>query len=99
MFAKAFALLGLLVCLLLALRLALGPARRRRLDEGLRRLGSRLVRWAQRPLQRYRRRRMVRAAGVEAAELIRRAKAGDAGEWEGNVFRPKKFVRKSRKLH
>ena len=101
MFEKIPAALGLLICLLLALRLIIGPARRRRLDERLGRFGRLLKQWSQRLVHWRRRRQVARIARVEATELIRRAKSGskDEGEWVGNVYHPKKFVRKSRKLH
>jgi len=90
---KIFAATIVAGCLVLLLRVVLGPRRRARFD-------ATLSRWSQRigtgidalfawPSARRRARR-------EAEAAIRRAR--DAGEWDGNVYRPKSFKDK-RKMH
>ena len=92
---KLFPAIVVAACLVLLLRLLLGERRRHRFDRGLARwsrsLGARiegLFTWN------AGRRRARRAA----EEAIRRAREG--GEWDGNVYRPKSFGKKSdRKIH
>jgi hypothetical protein len=80
-------------CLVLLLRLTLGSRRRGRFDAALARCSGRigasldaLFAW---PGARRKARR-------EAAAAIRRAR--EAGEWDGNVYRPKSFKDK-RNIH
>ncbi|MDN3922483.1 hypothetical protein [Roseateles violae] len=108
MIEKFLAALVLLICIALALRMALPAAQQRRLDERLRRLGRGLQSGWQRA-RRWRTRRASaaehRAAAAEAEAAIRRARAGSKmvdGEWDGNVYRPKSFKgrkRDKRNLH
>jgi hypothetical protein len=93
MFEKVLAAAGFAVCLLLMLRMALGPARRYRFDafwrgafEGLRRR-ARAVRRKPRPPS-----DPDEAARREAERLIERARRARAGaEQDGNVIRPRAF--------
>ncbi|WIV97107.1 hypothetical protein [Kinneretia aquatilis] len=100
MIANVFAALGLLTCLLLALRMALPAARQRQVDAALRRSWLRLRELASQ-LRHWRSHRQLRKqAAAEAAELIRRAKAREDVDREGNVYRPKQFdPKKRRDLH
>jgi hypothetical protein len=92
MFEKILAAVGLAVCLLLMLRMMLGPARRHRFDafwrgafEDLRRR-ARAVRRKPRPAPDR------EAARREAEWLIERARRARAGaEQDGNVIRPRAF--------
>lgn len=101
---KIAAALGLLVCALIALRMAVGPVRRQRFDDACRRcfykLGARLA---------QRRRRKPAAATVdpdaarrEADRLIERVRQRrqDVVQ-DGNVIRPRAFdpSRKKPPLH
>ena len=95
-----FAALMLTICVVLLVRMALGPARRARFDAAFvswrRRIGHSLGRVsaaARRPAAESRARR-------ETAAAIRRARErAESGEWDGNVYRPKSFKRKKRDLH
>lgn len=102
MFEKILAVLGLLSCLALALRMALPAARRQWLDARLRRLAWR-AREAWAALRGWRRRGQVKkAAAAEAEQAIRRARTKAEGEWDGNVYRPRQFGSKKpdkRNLH
>ncbi|WP_271008309.1 hypothetical protein [Paucibacter sp. B51] len=100
MIANVFAALGLLTCLLLALRMALPAARQRQVDAALRGSWLRLRELASQ-LRHWRSHRQLRKqAAAEAAELIRRAKAREDVDREGNVYRPKQFdPKKRRDLH
>ena len=96
---------GLLICIFLALRMALPTRLRQQLDARLRRsswalraAGTRLQLW-------WRSRRFKNSAATEADAAIRRAQAAPKpeGEWDGNVYRPKRFggdnKKKPRDLH
>ncbi len=95
-----FAALMLVICILLMVRMALGPGRRARVDTAFsrwRRQAGRglqtLAAAARRPLAEARARR-------ETAAAIRRARErAEAGEWDGNVYRSKSFKRKKRDPH
>jgi hypothetical protein len=87
------AAIGLAVCVVLLLRMAIGPARRARLDRTLDRTvgrAARRVRQHARSLW-----RQLRARGQaerEASELIERARRRrERVEREGNVYRPRSF--------
>jgi hypothetical protein len=91
---NGFAALIGVACLALLLHQWLPAPRRHRLDARLARAGraigarlQRILRW---PSARE-------AARREAEDAIRRARER-AGEWDGNVYRPKS-LRKPRKLH
>lgn len=99
MFEKIFAAIVVAGCLVMLLRLGLGARRRHRFDGAIarwsRRAGARLDSILTWNSQRRRARRVADAA-------IRRAREGtrtDAGEWDGNVYRPKSFKKKGRKIH
>lgn len=100
MISNLFALLGLLLCLLLALHMALPRSRQAQLETwgrrswaGLRELALHLRHWRKHRLRKQ-------EAAAEAADLIRRAKARDDVDREGNVYRPKQFdAKKRRDLH
>ena len=68
---------GLLACLGALAHMAIGPARRVRLAHWLRGLRH----W----------RRTRDTARREAQNAIDRARRGQGGEWDGNVYRPKSF--------
>ncbi|MCV2420066.1 hypothetical protein [Paucibacter sp. DJ2R-2] len=100
MIANVFAALGLLTCLLLALRMALPASRQRQVDAALRRAWARLRELAFQLRHWRRHRQHSKQAAAEAAELIRRAKARDEVDRDGNVYRPKQFdPKKRRDLH
>lgn len=101
MWAKVFASLGVLICIGLAVHMCLSP-----------RAKSALSRWGLKVVQRLRaqRRRQTssasdklreQAAREEARAVIARAKSGarPEGEWDGNVYRPKRFGKQPRKPH
>jgi predicted nucleic acid-binding protein len=95
MLDKIFAAFVVLICALLALRLLLGAQRRARMDARLRGLWRQLRGW------RYLRQNKKRAE-AQAEAAIRRARSAsrmEDGEWDGNVYRPKKFGGKPRKPH
>ena len=83
-----------IACLALLAHQFLPARHRHRLDQRLARMTRALSAWS---------RRMLRwpsahqSARREAEAAIRRARE-KAGEWDGNVYRPKSF-RKPRKLH
>ena len=90
--------LGLSVCVLLLLRMALPPRARERLDRVGRALRGRCVALYARLIGRARRRAPgpvrpdPKAARQLAEEAIQRARGGSGapdGEWHGNVFRPR----------
>lgn len=86
------------VCLALLGHQFLGASRRHRLDTWLARTSRRIEHRLQ-TAWRWRSTRQFARRETEAA--IRRAReqaSEDAGEWDGNVYRPKSF-RKPRKLH
>ena len=88
-----FAALTLAVCVVLLVRLCVGPARRWRFDQAVSRAaraassrGKRLLHWRTSP----------RAAARAPDEAIHRARGGV--DREGNVYRPRDF-RRPRKPH
>ncbi|HWH72708.1 MAG TPA: hypothetical protein VNV16_00395 [Methylibium sp.] len=81
--------IGLVVCAVLLLRLALGAPRRRRLDAWFERGWARLRRVALERRHRRQRRAVEVAAAREADAVIRRVKR--EVEREGNVIRPSAF--------
>lgn len=96
---------GLVVCIALAIHMALPYRVRARVDAAIARLGA----WVQAQIDRAtgwrRRQRQARAAALEAERVIRRAREsaqqGEGrveGEWDGNVYRPKSFE-KPKKPH
>lgn len=94
MLEKSFALLGLLVCAALLLRMVLDPVRRSRWDRYWARQAGRLRttgRWLQRQWQLLRGQRQAKQAAEQA---IRRARKGPVdAERKGNVIRPSAFRR------
>ena len=100
MFEKIVAAIIVAGCLVMLLRLGLGARRRQRFDSTVarwsRRTGARLDSIFTWNSQRRRARRVADAA-------IRRAREGPStrggGEWDGNVYRPKSFKKKGRKIH
>jgi hypothetical protein len=94
---KIFAAAIVIACVAALLRVMLGERRRERLDAGL-------ARWARRTRTRLDRlftwNSVDRRAQREAEDAIRRAKGRAAGDWEGNVYRPKAFgKKKGRNIH
>lgn len=105
MIEKLFAGIVLAVCLLLLLRLVIGPQRRYRLDgfalrswQGLRRRVLALWQGLRRGvLALWQGPRKRREAKALAEDAIRRA---SQGQWDGNVYTPDRFKRPPRdKLH
>ena len=96
MVEKIFAAFMVAGCVLLLLRLLLGPNRRERLDAALRRAGAR---WSRRVRHLVARPSAQALAEREAKAAIERASRRASGEWDGNVYRPKSFKRKKRDLH
>jgi hypothetical protein len=100
-FEKIVAAIIVAGCLVMLLRLGLGARRRQRFDSIVarwsRRTGARLDSIFTWNSQRRRARHVADAA-------IRRAREGPSthgggGEWDGNVYRPKSFKKKGRKIH
>lgn len=96
---------GLVVCIALAIHMALPYRAQARVDAGVARLGAWMRAQMDLATGWRRRQRQTRAAALEAERVIRRARAsaqqGDGrtdGEWDGNVYRPKTFE-KPRKPH
>ena len=94
MLEKIFAATIVIGCLVLMLRLIVGPDRRARLDAMLARIARRTGATADAVFAWPGARRRARR---EAEAAIRRAR--EAGEWQGNVYRPKSFKGKKRDLH
>lgn len=95
---KIFAAAMLAVCLVLIVRMAIGPRRRSRFDAALGRWRARAGsarpgRWLARPTLQSRAER----AAAEAIERARRASR--QVDRDGNVYRPKSFKGKKRDLH
>lgn len=88
-----FAALTLAVCVVLLVRLCVGPARRWRFDQAVQRTVQAAASRGKRLL---RRRASSKAAARVADEAIRRARGGV--DREGNVYRPREF-RRPRKPH
>ena len=98
MIEKLLAGTTLAICLLMLLRLALGPRHRMRFDAAVQRATARL---RARGLLIWRWPAARRRAAATADEAIRRARQrgrADDGHWDGNVYRPKSF-RGERKDH
>ena len=96
MFNKILAASGLFICIALAVHMALRPALQRRVEASLRRMFWRF-RDGWQSLRGWRRRdRMKKTAAIEAALAIEQARARSEGEWDGNVFRPKRFDKDKR---
>jgi hypothetical protein len=89
---QLLAALTLAVCVVLGVRLCLGPARQQRFDRALRKWSRTLRRGA---LRLWHWRASRRLARTEAEAVIQRARSGrakgDDGEWTGNVYTPKSF--------
>ena len=107
MFQTVLAATGLVVCIALAVHMALPYRWKSRVDGAW----AGLVAWGRRQVARLvgwrREQRQTRAAALEAERVIRRAResalhdARDSrvdGAWEGNVYRPKSFE-KPKKPH
>src|SRR5882672_5771894 len=99
MFEKFLAATVLLVCIVMVLRMALPVAQQRWLDARWRRAQWLLLeRWQ--AIRNWRRRGAAKKAAEAAAEAaIRRARSASNivdGEWDGNVYRPKRFDAKKR---
>ena len=95
MLEKIFAATIVVACLVMLVRLGLGARRRQRFD-------ATAVRWSERAGARvdalFSWNSVRRRARREAESAIRRAREGDGGEWDDNVYRPKSF-KKDRKIH
>lgn len=96
---KVLAAIVVAGCLVMLLRLGLGARRRQRFDSSIARWSRRTGAWFESIFTWNSSRRRARRV-AEAA--IRRAREGartDAGEWDGNVYRPRSFKKKGRKIH
>ena len=95
MIEKVFAAGIVVACVVLLLRVLIGPRRRSRIEAGARRVASalqeRFGRFVGLPSAHAR-------AEREARDAIERARAR-AADRDGNVIRPKAFKRKKRDLH
>ena len=105
-FSTVMAAAGLLTCIFLAIRMALPARSRQQLDASLRRMGWRLRDKASAMGVWLRAQRHRKTAAGEAEAAIRRAQSTASkpeGEWDGNVYRPKRFdkdsAKKPRNLH
>lgn len=100
MFQTVLAATGLVVCIALAVHMALPYRAQARVDSAVAGLWG----WVQVQMARAtgwrRRQRETRAAALEAQRVIRRARESalhdardsrSGGEWDGNVYRPKSF--------
>ena len=99
-----FAALGLLVCLGLAVHMALGRSRQLRVNAWFARMSWALRAWWQRKPWRRGDRRLAKDVAEDAIRRARSSSRTDGqghGEWEGNVYFPKRFEerRRKRKLH
>lgn len=96
MIEKFLAATIVVACVVLLLRVLLGPRRSGRLAASLRRRAARLQerygRWVGLPSAQAR-------AEREAHQAISRARERAAADRDGNVIRPKSFKRKKRDLH
>lgn len=95
-FATVLAALGLTLCVALAVHMVLPYRVRARLDAALGRLTGWLRGRVDRAVGWRRHQRQQRAAALEAERVIRRARESAQntrieGEWDGNVYRPKRF--------
>ncbi len=88
MIEKVLAGVVLAVCVVMLLRLALGPARRVRFDRFFRGLAAGL---RARAIALWRWPRSRRQAQQLADDAIRRAREG---RWDGNVYTPERFSKK-----
>lgn len=94
MIENVFAALVVAVCAVMLLRLALGPARRQRLDRFFVHLWRTLQAWS---IALWRWPRSRRQAQQLADDAIRRAREGT---WDGNVYTPDQFKKPPRdKMH
>lgn len=94
MIEKFFAALVVAVCVVMLLRLALGPARQQRFDRFFVGLWRTLRAWA---IALWRWPRSRRQARELADDAIRRAREGT---WEGNVYTPDQFKKPPKdKMH
>jgi len=94
---KPLAALIFLVCIVMLARLLMGVQRRHRFDAAARRGWFATQR---RVLLAWHWRASKRAAAQAADDVIRRARQKkDAGEWDGNVYKPKSFRKPPNKLH
>ncbi|MBL8279856.1 MAG: hypothetical protein JNL93_24535 [Pelomonas sp.] len=107
MFQTLLAATGLVVCVAMAIHMALPYRLKTRVDAGLRALAGWFRLQAARLTGWRRQQRQTRAAALEAERVIRRAResalhdARDSrvdGAWDGNVYRPKSFE-KPKKPH
>ncbi len=100
MIEKTLAVVAVLACLLMLVRLVLKPRTRMQLDAGMRAAAHRL-RERFRSLRRPRRKAkpLPDDAAQAAEELIRRASQAGRVDRDGNVSRPEKFGKPPSKLH
>lgn len=103
MFHAVLAITGLVICVALAMHMALPYRWRARVDAALADLRGWLQGRIDQAMGWRRRQRQTRAAALEAERVIRRARESAQstrveGEWDGNVYRPKSFE-KPKKPH
>ncbi|MCV2352484.1 hypothetical protein [Paucibacter sp. Y2R2-4] len=95
--SSLFAVIVLLICLFMGVRMLLKPQQQRQIDARLRRMQFLLLQQLQGLKRKAQHRPNKKAASAEAEAAIRRAqsKARGAnkpeGSWEGNVYKPKRF--------
>lgn len=96
MLHTVLAAFGLVICIALAIHMALPRRLRARVDAMLAGLQGWWLRQFDRAVGWRRHQRQQRAAALEAERIIRRARESAQntrvdGEWDGNVYRPKRF--------
>ncbi|QPF75532.1 hypothetical protein G8A07_23170 [Roseateles sp. DAIF2] len=94
MLVKVFASFGLLICLALAVHMCLGRHQRLWLETRLTRAWQGLRQRLERRFSARERRRAAHEAALEAIERAKRGSGGGGnveGQWDGNVYRPKRF--------
>jgi hypothetical protein len=98
MLSQLLAAFVLLICIALAVHMAVRPALQRRVDAGLQRM---LWQLRQRWQGRSDTKQAEEIAAATAKAAIERARARPEGQWEGNVYRPRRFgkTRDKDKLH
>ncbi len=98
MLSQFIAAFALLICVALAVHMVMPPALQRRVDAGLQRL---LWQLRQRWQGRSNAKQAEEIAAATAKAAIERARARPEGQWEGNVYRPRRFgkPRDKDKLH
>lgn len=99
MLVKIFAAVGLAICLVLVLHMCLGRRQQLRMEAWWQDAWGWLIGHTLRPFNARERRRAAHQAAQDAISRARRRRPEEAeGQWDGNVYRPKRFD-KPRKPH